>query len=105
MFDLKSFRERTLKMTQDEFAALIGQRQDYVSRLEKNPAQIPLDVLITIANKTGVTVDQLINYQKPVIKTLNTEFKWQSADFTKKTLIDYIERFSADFKRHNRRSL
>lgn len=98
MFDLKSFRERTLKMTQDEFAVLIGQRQDYVSRLEKNPAQIPLDVLITIANKTGMTIDQLLNYQKPIIKTLNTEFKWQSADFTRRTLIDYIERFSADFK-------
>lgn len=97
MFDLKSFRERTLKMTQDEFAVLIGQRQDYVSRLEKNPSQIPLDVLITIANKTGMTLDQLLNYQKPTIKTLNTEFKWQSADFTKKTLIDYIDRFSADF--------
>lgn len=98
MFDLRSFRERTLRMTQENFAALIGQRQDYVSRLEKNPAQIPLDVLITIANKTGMTLDQLLNYQKPIIKTLNTEFKWQSADFTKKTLIDYIERYSEDFK-------
>jgi transcriptional regulator with XRE-family HTH domain len=98
MFDLKSFRERTLKMTQDEFAVLIGQRQDYISRLEKNPSQIPLDVFITIANKTGMTLDQLSNYQKPTTKTLNTDFKWQSADFTKKTIIDYIERYSAEFK-------
>jgi len=83
-------------MTQDEFATLIGQRQDYISRLEKKPDQIPLEVLIIIANKTGMTIDQLVKYQKPIIKTLNTEFTWQSADFTKKTLIDYIERFSAD---------
>ena len=97
MFDLKSFRERTLKMTQDQFAVLIEQRQDYVSRLEKNPSQIPLEVLIMIANKTGMTLDQLLNYQKPTIKTLDTEFKWQSADFTKKTIIEYIEHFSEGF--------
>lgn len=39
MFDLKSFREDNLKMTQAEFADMIGTRQDTVSRWEKNPGQ------------------------------------------------------------------
>ena len=86
MFDLKSFREDNLKMTQVEFAEMIGTRQDTVSRWEKNPGQIPFDDLRTIAEKCGVTIDQLVKFEKPRPRPLDMENTWRAADFTKKTI-------------------
>ena len=93
MFDLKSFREDNLKMTQVDFAEMIGTRQDTVSRWEKNPGQIPFDDLRTIAEKCGVTIDQLVKFEKPKPKPLNLENTWRTPDFTKKTIVDYIENY------------
>lgn len=96
MFDLKSFREDNLKMTQVEFAEMIGTRQDTVSRWEKNPGQIPFDDLRIIAEKCGVTIDQLVKYEKPRPKPLDLKNTWRAADFTKKTIADYIETYLAE---------
>ena len=96
MFDLKSFREDNLKMTQAEFADMIGTRQDTVSRWEKNPGQIPFDDLRTIAEKCGVTIDQLVKFEKPRPKPLDLRNTWRAADFTKKTIVDYIEDYLAE---------
>ena len=93
MFDLKSFREDNLKMTQVDFAEMIGTRQDTVSRWEKNTDQIPLEALRTIAGKCGVTIDQLTGYEKPQPAPLNLENTWRTADFTQKTFVDYIDRY------------
>ena len=93
MFDLKSFREDNLKMTQVEFAEMIGTRQDTVSRWEKNPGQIAFDDLRTIAEKCGVTIDQLVKFEKPRPKPLDLQNTWRTADFTKKTIVDYIESY------------
>ena len=98
MFDLKSFREDSLKMTQVEFAEMIGTRQDTVSRWEKNPGQIPFDDLKTIAEKCGVTIDQLVKFEKPRPKPLDMENTWRAADFTKKTIADYIEIYLSERK-------
>lgn len=97
-FDLKSFRESNLKLSQVEFANLIGLRQDAVSRMEKNPSQIPIDVLLTIATKTGLTLDQLVNYRKPTIEPLKVAYTWKTADFTKRTIVDYIDNYAKQFK-------
>lgn len=64
MFSLKNFRENNLKMTQDDFAKMVGTRQDVVSRWEKNPEQISLDNLRIIAEKCGITIDQLVKFKK-----------------------------------------
>ncbi len=98
MFDLKSFREDNLKMTQVEFADMIGTRQDTVSRWEKNPGQIPFDDLRTIAEKCGATIDQLVKFEKPRPKPLELRNTWRAADFTKKTIVDYIEAYLAERK-------
>jgi len=92
MFDLKNFRESSLKMTQQEFANLINMEQGQISRFEKNPGQISLNDLTIIANKTGMTLDSLVNFKKLSIEALDTAFKWQTAAFTKNTLVDYIEK-------------
>ena len=68
-FNLKDFRENSLKMTQEQFADLIGERQDRISRLEQgDPDDIPTGILKKIAEKTGQTLDQLLEYEKPCRK-------------------------------------
>ena len=98
MFDLKSFREDNLKMTQKEFAEMIGTRQDAISHWEKNPGQIAFDDLRTIAEKCGVTIDQLVKFEKPKPKPLDLENTWRTADFTKRTITDYIRSYMAERK-------
>lgn len=98
MFDLKSFREDNLKMTQAEFAAMVGTRQDTVSRWEKNTGQITYDELRTIAEKCGVTIDQLVKYKKPRPEPLELKNTWRNADFTKNTIVHYIEAYLSERK-------
>lgn len=98
MFDLRDFRENSLKMTQTDFASLLGMRQDAISRLEKNPEQISLQILQTIAIRTGMTLDQLVAYEKPIPEALNVKCTWNNAKYVKKTLVDYIAKFSESYK-------
>lgn len=90
MFDLKFFRENKLKMTQEEFAEMIGVRQDFVSRMEKEPTEIPLNIITEIAKKTGTTIDELVNYKKPITEPLKVDYIYGNIDFIRKTLTEYI---------------
>lgn len=90
MFDLKDFRQKVLKMTQEEFAKLIGVRQDYVSRIEKNPEAIEFSILMKIAQVTGTSLDELVGYKKSLPKALEVDNTWEKSSFIKKTLLDYI---------------
>lgn len=91
MLNLKDFRENKLKMTQTQLANLLGVNQDTISRYENNPERIPLDFASHLAQKTGITLDQLTNYEKPLIEEIKTEYTWGTNDLIKKTLIDYIK--------------
>lgn len=75
-FNLKAFREERLKMTQAELAQLLNVRQDFISRLEKNPTEISLELLVTLASKTGQTLDQLVNYKPAIPEALVPENHW-----------------------------
>lgn len=90
VFDLKEFRQNRLKMTQEEFATLIDERQDTISRMEKNPETISLMVLQKIANAVGSTLDQLVGFQKSNLDPLDVEDTWENLQFAKKTIIEYI---------------
>lgn len=98
MFDLKSFRENKLKMTQTDFAELIGIRQDNVSRLEQSTNQIPLEILIKIADATGTTLDELVNYKRPSPKPMEVDDTWRNANFTKCSIVDYIVERSKKYR-------
>ncbi|GHV51335.1 hypothetical protein FACS1894216_05190 [Synergistales bacterium] len=89
--DLKSFRKDKLKMTQEAFAKLIGEEQSNISRWEES-GDIPLKALEEIAKKTGTDFNTLLGYQKPTPKPLEVDNSWLKADFTKRTLVDYIRR-------------
>ena len=92
MFDLKKFRENSLKITQSEFAKLTGLRQDHVSRLEKTPKSISYDELINIANTFGLTLDQLVNFKKPEPRTITVANEWKNNKEYKSTLVNYLDR-------------
>lgn len=88
--DLKSFREDKLKITQSEFAELIGVEQSSISRWEKDPNSILLPVIQKILEKTGVSYEELTGWEKPIPKPLDVNNTWEKANFTKCTLSDYI---------------
>ncbi|HHT28581.1 MAG TPA: helix-turn-helix domain-containing protein [Firmicutes bacterium] len=62
-FDLKRFREERLKLTQEGLAKLLDMRQDQVSRLEKNPADMSLDRFLQLCDVAQMTPNQLLNYK------------------------------------------
>lgn len=90
MFDLRSFREESLKLTQKELADLIDERQDKISRLEKKPESIGLDILIKIADKTGTTLDELVHYEKFLPDSLEVNNSWSMVTDVRKMISDYI---------------
>ena len=96
-FDLKSFRETKLEMTQNELASLLNIRQDKISRLEKNPEQISLDLLAKLADIAGVTLDQIVAYKKPIPKALEVKNTWEEAKCIKSILLDYINNSTNSF--------
>ena len=59
-FDLKEFRENVLKETQEQFALRLGVNEDYISRLEKIPGSIPIDLLNKLADSAGMTLDEVV---------------------------------------------
>ncbi len=91
MFDLKTFREKSLKMTPGEFAELIGVSEEYILRIEQQSDEIPLKILERIASATGIKINELINYQGPDNKPFSVENTWKNTEITKRNIVDYIE--------------
>lgn len=109
IFDLKNFRKNKMNgMSQEEFAKQIGISQDKVSRMEADPIQISLEVLIKIAIHFGMTLDELVKLPKPVLQGVSVEYTWSSVEFFRQTLRDYIsnnnwgDTYKADMKELSR---
>jgi transcriptional regulator with XRE-family HTH domain/GTPase SAR1 family protein len=90
MFDLRGFRENKLKMTQAQFAEIIGERQDTISRWEQNPDDISYGKLAKIAKTFGTTIDELVGYTKDNPINFTVDNTWMTPEFTKKSLLKYI---------------
>lgn len=91
IFDLKNFRAKQLNgMSQEDFAKQVGISQDKVSRMESDPRQVSLEVLVKIATHFGMTLDELISLPKPMAQALSVDYTWSSAEFIRQTLLDYI---------------
>ena len=89
--DLKSFREDKLKLTQAQFAQLLEVEQSQISRWENNPDSIRWDAIQKMLAKTGATFEELTGWKKPIPEALEMDNSWGIADFTKRTLEEYIE--------------
>ncbi len=90
-FDLKRFRSEKLEISQSRLAEIIGVRQDTLSRYEENPENIPLNLLMTISQKFGISLDQIFEYEKSVPQALDVKNNWSSVKFIHSSLTDYIK--------------
>lgn len=88
--NFKSLREDKLKLSQDQFAELYDVSVEKVQAWDKNCEDISFKILEKIAQNTGMTLNEVTGYEKPVLKAFDAEYTWEKADFTKKSLIGYI---------------
>ena len=96
MLNLRDFRENKLKMTQEQFAHHLDVRQDKISRWEAEPGDIPISILQKIAEKFGLTLDELCEYEKPRPEPLQVPDTWKEAELLKKILEDYLKDYKQD---------
>ena len=88
--DVKSFWQDNLKYkTRREFAELIGYDEADIMQWEENRT-LPLEAILKILSETNVSFEELTHWKKPVPKPLEVNNTWKKADFTKRTIIDYI---------------
>ena len=87
--NFKSLREDKLELTQEEFAKMYGIDVAAVIELEKNNNP-KLNLLQEIAQRTGMKLEDVISFEKPKLKAFEAKDTWEKADFTKKSLVQYI---------------
>ena len=94
-FDPREFREQVFHMTQSELAALLGVRQDYVSRMERNPLQIPVEIIIKLADLAGLSVDAVLGYRPISAAPLEVKQTWVGMKYYCTRLLRMIDSFRA----------
>lgn len=87
--NFKSLREDKLKLSQEQFASVYGLDLSAVKELEKNNNP-GLDIIQAIIQKTGMSFEEVTSFEKPKLKAFEAKYTWEKADFTKKSLIEYI---------------
>lgn len=92
-FDLKSFRENEMKVTQVELAELIGVCPNSIAQMEKEPETITLDIIEKIARIAGKSLYEIVNYQPEVIPPLAVKDTFEKASYVKNTIVDYIDKY------------
>ncbi|QXE20955.1 helix-turn-helix transcriptional regulator [Clostridium sp. 001] len=88
--NFKSLREDKLKLSQEEFANSFDVDISRIKEWEvtNEPSMI---VLQKIAEKTGMDFNTIMSYEKPKPKPFDAKNTWEKADFTKKSIIEYIK--------------
>src|SRR5690606_16760547 len=89
-FDLKRFREEKLRLTQEELARQLGIRQDQVSRLEKNPGNMTVDMFLAIWTIAGMTPDQGLQFTLPSPGPLEVCDPYRKLRERRRLLEDYL---------------
>lgn len=88
--NFKSLREDKLKLSKEDFAAMLEISVSEIEKLERtNAPEVPL--IEKIAERTGLDFNTILQYEKPKPKKLDAKNTWVKADFTKKSVTDYIE--------------
>ena len=88
--NFKSLREDKLKLSLEEFANLIGVDISKIKEWEatNEPTMI---ALLKIAENTGLDFNTIMSYEKPKPTAFDAKNTWEKADFTKKSIIEYIK--------------
>lgn len=87
--NFKSLREDKLKLTQEQFAEVYGLELSAVQELEKSN-EPGLTLIQKIIQKTGLSFEEVTSFEKPKLKAFEAKYTWEKADFTKKSLVEYI---------------
>lgn len=89
--DFKALREESLKKSQEEMAEMLGVGTEQIERWDNDASDITYAYLEKLAQCTGLKIDDICKYQKPKPKAIDAENTWEKADFTKKSVVGYIE--------------
>lgn len=87
--DFKSLRSDKLKLTQEEFANIYEVSIQEVQELDKT-GKPDMDLIVKIANKTGLDFNTILSYEKPRVKPIKVKDTWEKTNFTKKSLSGYL---------------
>lgn len=87
--DFKSLRSDKLKLTQEEFANIYEVSIQEVLELDKT-GKPDMDLIIKIANKTGLDFNTILSYEKPRVKPIKVKDTWEKTNFTKRSLSGYL---------------
>ncbi|MDD3417689.1 MAG: dynamin family protein [Lachnospiraceae bacterium] len=88
--NFKSLREDKLKLSKEDFALMLEITVSEIERLEVSNAP-DINLIQKIALNTGLDFNTILAYEKPKPKAFDAKNTWEKADFTKKSVIDYIE--------------
>lgn len=90
--NLKLFREKELKLTQEEFANLLKEDISKIIEWEEKPEILTLLEIQKICHETGISIDLLLEYDKKIeVECLNPENTWEKMI----SLDDYLIKFLA----------
>lgn len=87
--NFKSLREDKLKLTQEQFAEVYGLELSAVQELDKNN-EPSVTLIQKIAEKTDLSLEEIISFEKPKLKAFEAKDTWRNVDFTKKSVIIFI---------------
>jgi len=88
--NFKSLREDKLKLSKEEFAAMLEVDISEIDALEVSN-EPTVTIIQKIAENTGLDFNAICEYEKPKPKAFDAKNTWEKVDFTKKSIIDYIE--------------
>ncbi|MEK4885936.1 dynamin family protein [Bacillus sp. FSL W8-0223] len=85
-FDLKTFRQEVLNLSQSELADRLGVSRDKIVRMENDPGKIELRMLIKLAKITGQTLEELTGFKKEIPNTFSVKNNWKNVEDLKKLI-------------------
>lgn len=88
--NFKSLREDKLKLSKEDFASMLDITVADIDKLEETNEPV-LNLIQKIAEHTGLDFNTICAYEKPKPKAFDAKNMWEKADFTKKSVLDYIE--------------
>ena len=88
--NFKSLREDKLKLSLEEFANIIGVDISKIKEWEATN-EPTMNALQKIVENTGMDFNTIMSYEKPKPTAFDAKNTWKKADFTKKSIIEYIK--------------
>lgn len=95
LLDLKRFREDRVKTSLADFAIMLDVSTEELTHLEQFKGQLPLDILVKIANVTGKTIDELNAFTILDEQQIIGSSPQDSKTFNKESILAYLQKKKA----------